>query len=182
MRHLLFALFLATSLSAASNEVLSKEEVLSGTKSADPKEERRLFDSFSLTHEWKGVGDIRVRIWEAPGHWPGRFPVLVQIWSESGKLLDASELELPGARPVKFWAFFQMGSHLVVNLECEHRFHHGENAIYAFRVRMDDRWVSGGPAVPLETIRATRRFLPDLLSPDKGEGEKAVPEGDHSSK
>ena len=173
MRHLLFALLIATSAAGVSAEVFSKAEVLSGAKVSDPKNRGSvLFDSFQQTHEWEGNGGIRVRIWEGSGKWPGRFPVLVQIWSAEGKLVDASEVDLPAARPTKAWAFAQMGSHMVVNLECEHRFHR-ETAIYAFRVRMDDHWVSGGPALPLATVKATGRLLPDLIAAD----QKGVEQG-----
>lgn len=182
MRRLLFALLMATSFPGLSAEVFSKAEVLSGAKSPDPKNRSGIiFDRFEQTHEWEGAGGIRVRVWEAPGKWPGRFPVLVQIWSADGKLLDASEVELPAARPTKFWAFTQMGSHMVVNLECEHRFHQ-EKAIYAFRVGMNDRYVSGGPAMALDTVKAAGRSLPDLFPADGKAAKQAAPsDGDKPS-
>ena len=182
MRSLLLALLVATSVPGMAAEVFSKADVLLGAKSPDPKNRvGGIFDIFWQTHEWEGVGGIRVRIWEGGGKWPGRFPVLVQIWSADGKLLDAAELELPAARPTRCWAFLQMGSHMVINLECKHRFHE-EEAIYAFRVGMNDRWVPGGPAMAFDTANATRRFLPDLIVANEKAAEQAAPaDGDKPS-
>jgi hypothetical protein len=175
MRHHLLVLLIATSLPGISAEVFSRAEILSGAKPSDPKNRgNMLFDSFRQTHEWEGNGGIRVRIWEAPGMWPGRFPVLVQIWSAAGTLVDAAEVELPAARPTKAWAFTQMGSHMVINLECEHRFHR-ETAIYAFRVGMDDHWVSGGPTLPMAAVEASGRLLADLVAANQKAAEQVVP-------
>lgn len=139
-----------------------KSEILSGVRLERPPEPRSYFDGFFLMHEWEGVGNTRLRIWEGAGRWPGKFPVIAQLCDQDGKVLGAEELDLPAARPVRCWAFHRMGSHLVVNIECEHR-HHPETGIYPIRVTMADKVVNGGPVISSKVLAAAEKLLPDLI-------------------
>lgn len=169
-------------LAAVTNaETLWREEVLSGVKNNDQDNRQHasssaIFDRFELTHEWEGAGQIRVKIWEAPGMWPGKFPVLAQVWNANGKLLAAEELELQAARPIKFWAFKIRGSDLVINIECQHR-DNSENGTYAFRVDMANRLAQGGPVIGLAVITASGRVVSDLVTTTHSTSNGAEPAG-----
>lgn len=139
-----------------------KSEVLTGKRLDKPPEPRPFFDSFRLTHEWEGAGNTRLRIWEGAGKWPGKFPVIAQLCDQQGNVLSAEELDLPAARPVRCWAFHRMGSHIVVNIECQHR-HHPENGVYPFRVNMSNKVVTGGPVISSEVLESADKLLPDLI-------------------
>ena len=144
-----------------------KSEVLTGKRLEKPPEPHSIFDFFTLTHEWEGVGDTRLRIWKGVGMWPGKFPVIAQLCDQHGNVLSAEELELPAARPVRCWAFHRMGSHIVVNIECQHR-HHPETGVYPFRVTMSNKVVNGGPVISSEVLEAAHKLLPDLIGVAKG--------------
>lgn len=151
-----------------------KSEVLTGTRLEKPPEPHSIFDLFTLTHEWEGIEDTRLRIWEGAGMWPGRFPVIAQLCDRDGAVLSAEVLELPAARPLRCWAFHRMGSHLVVNIECQHR-HHPETGIYPFRVTMANKVVSGGPVISSEVLTDAHKLLPDLIG--AGEESKKAEQG-----
>ena len=88
---------------------------------------------------------------------------MAQVLSSDGRGLWAGELDLPCARPLKFWAFHCMGSHLIINLECKHRFHR-ENGIYAFRIDLADKLVSGGPAVAERILADAGELQADMIA------------------
>ncbi len=152
-----------------------KSEVLTGKRLDTRPEPPSIFDFFRLTHEWEGAGDTRLRIWEAAGKWPGKFPVIAQLCDQHGNVLSAEELDLPAARPVRCWAFHRMGSHIVVNIECQHR-HHPENGVYPFRVNMSNKVVTGGPVISPEVLESADKLLPDLIGVAK-ETKKAEQAG-----
>lgn len=138
---------------AEKEEIFSRDDVLAGAKVPAAQVSRNNpFDEFRLTHEWSGGSDVVVKIWEAPGRWPGGFPVIAQVWKGPEEFLHAEQLDLPSARPIRFWAFTLMHSAVVINVECQHRHHPDQTGIYAFRVGRNlatssYEWHAGGPVI-----------------------------------
>ena len=130
-----------------SVEFYSREDVLSGATTPTVKVSGNdAFNDFKLTHQWTGKADIVVKIWEAPGMWPGEYPAIAQVWKGEAEFLHAAQLTLPAARPIRFSAFSLMHSMIIINVACEHR-HNEEIGVYAFRVDRNSKWMEGGAVV-----------------------------------
>ncbi|MBB5353473.1 hypothetical protein HNR46_003734 [Haloferula luteola] len=162
-------------------EVFSRDDVLAGAKTPTTQVSQiDPFNGFRLTHEWSNRSDVVLKIWEAPGRWPGRFPVIAQIWNGTDEFVRAEELTLPAARPIRFWAFTLMHNPIVINVECQHRHHPDQTGIYAFRVGRNLAtssydWHEGGtvimaPTNPLEDRLAEE----DRKAEQGGAGESAT--------
>ena len=81
------------------------------------------------------------------------------------------ELDLP-CHGHWFLAFHRMGSHLIINLECKHRFHR-ENGIYAFRIDLADKLVLGGPAVAERILADAGELQADMIATEAKNAEQA---------
>ncbi len=136
-------------------DLLTIEEVIEGATEPTAKIVTSIFSLYKNTHTWNPSPDVKVKLWEGIGKWPGRFPLALQVFYK-GDCVRAERLDFPGSSKMIDVVAFQHHGMFVMNLSCEHRHDDYESKCAFSVVYLGMRIINGGPVISDDTFHQKR--------------------------